>query len=87
MVQVKQIMLDVLKPHRPTVLEVASAIAALAGDYRVRITVQAVDEKTESVLIEVEGANIDMETIDETMRGLGASVHSIDMVEVVGGES
>lgn len=84
MTQVKQITLDVLKPHHPTVLELASAIAALAGDYRVSITVQAVDEKTESVLISIDGTSIDMAAIDETIRGLGASVHSIDKVEVVG---
>ena len=86
MPQIKQIVLDVLKPHHPTVLELACAIATQAGDYRVRINVEAVDEKTESVLIEIDGANIDMATIEETIRGLGGSVHSIDKVEVVGGE-
>lgn len=87
MTQVKQITLDVLKPHHPTILELATAIASLARDYRVNITVQAVDEKTESVLISIEGVSIDMPTIDETIRGLGASIHSIDKVEVVGQES
>jgi hypothetical protein len=86
MPQIKQIVLDVLKPHHPTVLELACAIATQASDYRVSITVEAVDEKTESVLIEIDGANIDMATIEETIRGLGGSVHSIDKVEVVGGE-
>lgn len=86
MPQIKQIVLDVLKPHHPTVLELACAIATQASDYRVRITVEAVDEKTESVLIEIDGADIDMATIEETIRGLGGSVHSIDKVEVVGGE-
>jgi hypothetical protein len=85
--QVKHITLDVLKPHQPTVLELASAIAALAPDYRVDITVQAVDEKTESVLILIEGGDIELSAIDETIRSLGCSIHSIDRVEVVGGPS
>ena len=86
MPQVKQIVLDVLKPHHPTVLELACAIATPTSDYRVRIIVQEVDEKTESVLIEIDGTDIDMASIEETIRGLGGSVHSIDKVEVVGGE-
>lgn len=86
MTQVKQILLDVLKPHHPTVLELAFAIAEQGSDYQVSITVEAVDESTESVLIEINGGSIDMDRIDETIRGLGASVHSIDRVEVVSGE-
>ena len=86
MTQVKHITLDVLKPHHPTILELASAVAALAGDYHVSITVQTVDEKTESVLIAIDGTNIDMAALDETVRSLGASIHSVDKVEVVGGE-
>jgi hypothetical protein len=84
MSQVRHLTLDVLKPHHPTVLELASAIAALVPDYRVDITVQAVDEKTESVLILIEGKGIELSAIDETIRGLGCSIHSIDRVEVVG---
>jgi hypothetical protein len=86
MTQVRHITLDVLKPHHPTILELASAIAALAGDYYVNVTVQTVDEKTESVLIAIDGTNIDMAALDETIRGLGAAIHSVDKVEVVGAE-
>ncbi len=84
MTQVKHIVLDVLKPHRPSVLEFGRALAERAGDARVRITVEAVDAQTESVLIELEGEDLDFEAMEEVIRSLGGSIHSIDAVEVRG---
>jgi hypothetical protein len=84
MAKLKHIVLDVLKPHQPSILELARAIAELGADYRVRIEVTAVDEKTESTLIEIEGENLVFETVSETITVLGASVHSVDRVLVHG---
>lgn len=84
MTQVKHIVLDVLKPHHPNVLELARAIAERGADYRVRIDVEAVDEKTESVIIDVVGEDLDFEALLEVIGAMGASVHSIDGVEVHG---
>ncbi len=82
MVLVKRIVLDVLKPHQPNGLEFAKAIARHGADYRVTFTVQAVDEKTETVQIVIEGDNVDFDVISETITNLGGSLHSIDEVEV-----
>jgi len=82
MVLVKRIVLDVLKPHLPNGLEFAKAIAEHGADYRVTFTVQAVDEKTETVQIVIEGKDIDFDAITETIANLGGSLHSIDEVEV-----
>jgi hypothetical protein len=84
MSQVKQIVLDVLKPHSPNVLELARTLADAGQDYDVCIDVTGVDEKTETVLIEITGNHIDYETIDKAITSLGGSVHSIDRVEVQG---
>jgi hypothetical protein len=84
MTQVKRIVLDVLKPHHPTVLEFGQALAARCGDARVSITVEAVDARTESVLIEIEGKALDFDVMQAVVRELGGSVHSIDAVEVQG---
>ena len=65
-------------------LEFGRALAERGGDARVRITVEAVDAQTESVLIEIEGEGLDFEAMQEVIRGLGGSVHSIDAVEVQG---
>ena len=80
---VKRVVLDVLKPHQPNALEFASALAEQASDIQVTLNVVAVDEKTESVVAEIEGENINFERLTAHIKELGASVHSIDEVQVV----
>lgn len=82
MAQVRRIVLDVLKPHSPSILDFAHAIADSNPDYEVRINVVEMDEKTETVLIEVCGTTLDIELIQDTISNMGGSLHSIDEVEV-----
>jgi hypothetical protein len=82
MVYIKRVVLDVLKPHRPNALEFTMAIAAVGSDYRVRLSVLEIDEKTETLEIEVEGSAIDFEGIESAIKSMGGSLHSIDEVEV-----
>lgn len=86
MVHVKRLVLDVLKPHQPNALEFAQAIAGAGGEYRVRIMVLEVDEHTESLQVVIEGDAIDFETLQSGISNLGASLHSIDEVEVQGND-
>lgn len=78
----ERLVLDVLKPHEPNALEFARAIAA--HGYRVQIGVEEMDEKTESVVLVVEGSNVDFDLVRTTINELGGSLHSIDEVEVHG---
>lgn len=80
----ERMVLDVLKPHDPNALEFARAIAA--HGYRVQLGVEEVDEKTESVVLVVEGSLIDFDLVRATISELGGSLHSIDEVEVRGAE-
>jgi hypothetical protein len=82
MALVKRMVLDVLKPHHPNALDFAQSIANEGPDYRVRLTVNEVDENTETLQVIVEGEAIDFEKIQEAISGLGGSLHSIDEVEV-----
>jgi hypothetical protein len=82
MVTVKRIMLDVLKPHQPGSLEFSQAIARVGDDYRVCLTVIEMDEKTETLQLEVEGSSLDFEAIKSAITSMGGSLHSIDQVEV-----
>ncbi len=84
MISVKRLMLDVLKPHSPNALDFAKHIVEQGPDYHVILTVVAVDEKTESVQVEVDGSDIQFDKIVEAISSLGGSVHSIDEVEVIG---
>ena len=82
MVQVKRVVLDVLKPHHPDALEFCRHIAELGSDYRVKLTVQEMDEKTQTLKVVVEAGNIDFDSLQEVIGRMGASLHSIDEVEV-----
>lgn len=87
MVKVKRIVLDVLKPHQPNGLIFASTLAEKCTDCHVRYTVVEVDEQTETTELTIEGENIQFDIIEETISTMGASIHSIDEVEVAGTNS
>lgn len=85
MASIKRLVLDVLKPHQPNTLELAGAIAELGEDYRVKIVVEEMDDKTESTLVVIEGSDIRFDAVIDAITRLGGSLHSIDEVEVTGG--
>lgn len=82
MSSIKRIVLDVLKPHQPNALDFASAIADQKAGCQVKVTVTEMDDKTESTVVVIESDDIPYQAIVETITRLGASVHSIDEVEV-----
>jgi hypothetical protein len=87
MVKVKRIVLDVLKPHQPNGLVFASTIAEQVAEAGVKLTVTAVDEKTETVVIIVEGDSLSYDVIHDVISSQGGSIHSIDEVEVQSGQN
>ena len=82
MIRVTKVVLDVLKPHQPNSLEFAKAIAAVEKDCSVYLDVQEMDEKTETVKLEICAHDIDIEVFQAAITRLGASLHSIDVVKV-----
>jgi hypothetical protein len=82
MATIKRIVLDVLKPHSPNVVEFTQRIADENAVCRVQVTVAEMDEKTESLVVVIEGESIEFEAVDSALRSMGASLHSIDEVEV-----
>ncbi len=84
MVNVKRVVLDVLKPHQPNVLEFTCAIAAVGSDYHVTLTVLEVDENTETLQVVLAAEAIDYEAVQSVINAMGGSIHSVDEVEVQG---
>ncbi|MBD3361229.1 hypothetical protein GF358_00370 [Candidatus Woesearchaeota archaeon] len=74
------VVLDVLKPHNPSILELSSTISDLKGIDGVDISVYEIDSKVENVKVTILGENIDYIKVRATIEDLGASVHSIDKV-------
>ena len=82
MVTVKRLVLDVLKPHQPNALEFSCNLAEVGDDYNIVLTVLEVDEKTETIRLEIEGKDLNFEEIQSAITGMSGSLHSIDVVEV-----
>jgi hypothetical protein len=79
---IKKLVLDVLKPHDPGVIEFSQNIASKGPDYRVILNVVEMDEKTETLELIVEGSDVNIELIVDAINEMGGSLHSIDCVEV-----
>lgn len=75
-------MLDVLKPHQPPLPLFASFLREINGIKKVDISVVEIDEKTESLRVNIDGNNIDYEDLKSHMTRQGAVVHSVDRVVV-----
>lgn len=83
----REIELDVLKPHLPNVLEFSQAIASIGADYQVYLDVVEMDDKTETLVIVIKGNSLDYKAIEATINNLGGSIHSIDKCLVVGDDN
>jgi len=77
---IKRLVLDVLKPHNPSIIDVCNKLADLKGISGVNCTLDEVDQETESIKITMEGHAIDFEAVQSTIIEVGAVIHSVDNV-------
>jgi hypothetical protein len=80
---IRRLVLDVLKAHHPTSVDFGKRLAE-QGDVRVTVTVLEMDEQTETLKVVIEGDDIPFERIQEAIADFGASLHSVDEVQVTG---
>jgi hypothetical protein len=83
--KVRRLVLDVLKPLEPTIIELAQQLSGLSGVEAVNISIYEIDRRVENAKITIEGSNIFYESVVETIQQNGGTVHSID--EVVAGKT
>ncbi len=79
---IKVVVIDVLKPHRPNIVELGKALCSHQSVYSANISVYAIDEKTETVKVTLEGADIDFDAVSGLIDSYGAVIHSVDKVIV-----
>ncbi|MDJ0270029.1 MAG: DUF211 domain-containing protein [Aigarchaeota archaeon] len=79
-VKLAKIVIDILKPHMPPLVDFTKEIANVDGLLRVDATIVEVDTETESVKLTVEGNDINLEKLLEIIKKMGAAIHSIDQV-------
>ncbi|MEE9116597.1 MAG: DUF211 domain-containing protein [Thermoplasmata archaeon] len=80
MSEIKRLVLDVLKPHNPSIVELSKRLSNLNGVVGVNCTLDEVDQDTESIKITVEGPSVSFSKIEKTIRECGAVIHSVDSV-------
>ena len=82
--KIRRVVLDVLKPHDPSIIEVSQRLASLPGVDGCNINIYEVDRKVENAKITIEGSDLDYESILHIIEDAGGTVHSID--EAVAGK-
>jgi hypothetical protein len=76
--KVKIVVLDVLKPHKPDIIDFGIAIENEKSVKCLNLNVYAVDEKTESIKIILEGNSLNIKSIKKKIEDMGAVIHSVD---------
>jgi len=77
---IKRLVLDVLKPHHPSIVELSTRLSILEGISGVNLTLDEVDQETESIKITIEGNGINYEMVQQAIAESGAVIHSVDSV-------
>jgi len=78
--RIRRIVLDVVKPHEPTIDVLASRLSDIEGTDGVDIVVYSIEKDVESIKITIEGSDINLRRTEEIINDFGAHVHSIDKV-------
>ncbi|MFH1063899.1 MAG: DUF211 domain-containing protein [Candidatus Woesearchaeota archaeon] len=77
---IKLLVIDVLKPHTPNIVEFGQELVKADGIDNIDVSVYAVDEKTETVKVVIEGKSLDFPAIRDKIENFGAVVHSVDKI-------
>ncbi|TET89345.1 MAG: hypothetical protein E3J35_10680 [Methanomassiliicoccales archaeon] len=80
MSDIKRMVLDVLKPHNPSIVELSKRLSNINGVLGVNCTLEEVDQDTESIKITIEGSSVDFLKVEKAIRECGAVIHSVDSV-------
>ncbi|RLG48543.1 MAG: hypothetical protein DRO00_04925 [Thermoproteota archaeon] len=83
-ISITRLVFDVVKPHKPDIVELSEAIAKLNGVKRVDIDVKDYDSNIERLRLVTVGDSLDLDTIKETIRRYGGNVASLDGVSTLG---
>jgi hypothetical protein len=80
MTETRRLVLDVLKPHEPSIIEFASTVEKLAGVEGVNASLVEIDEEVQNIKLTIEGEGIDDEEVKKEIEDLGGSIHSVDEI-------
>jgi hypothetical protein len=76
---IRRLVLDVLKPYEPSIIDLAQQLGRLEGIDGVNISIYEIDRKVENAKITVQGKNIIYDEVLKIIQDNGGAVHSIDL--------
>ncbi|UCC58181.1 MAG: DUF211 domain-containing protein [Candidatus Bathyarchaeum sp.] len=77
---IRRLVLDVLKPHKPSVVELSEALSHLEGVEGVNIIIYEIDQQVENAKVIIAGNSISFEDIKKKLEEMGSTIHSVDEV-------
>ncbi len=80
MAKIRRIVLDIMKPHEPSVITYSSELADLECIAGVNSSMVEIDHEVENIKVTLEGDDIKYDTVEDVIERLGGSVHSVDKV-------
>ena len=80
MTAVRRIVLDVLKPHEPSLLDFTDHITAAETVESATASLIELDEEVQNITITIEGTDLAYDPIRAAIEDCGGTVHSIDQV-------
>lgn len=81
MSKIRRLVLDILKPHQPSIVEISQKISDVEGVEGVNSSLIEVDEDVKNIKITIEG-RFDEEPVRDIIEEEAGSIHSIDEVAV-----
>lgn len=77
--RIRRLVLDVLKPHSPTLPEFATQLSSMRGVEGVNVTLIEIDKDTETIKVTIDG-KLDYPAIRSAIEEWGGVIHSVDEV-------
>jgi hypothetical protein len=78
--RIRRLVLDTLKPHDPSIIELADQLTDLEGVSAVNISIYEMDRKVENAKITIEGESLSFEMVAQLIDEMGGAIHSVDEV-------
>lgn len=80
MATIRRLVIDVLKPHEPTLLRFSRRVSEVDGVEGVNTTLLELDQEVQNVKVTLEGPDLDYDRVEDAVEGIGGTVHSVDEV-------
>ncbi len=77
---IRRLVLDVLKPHNPSVVELSEELSNLEGIEGVNVIIYEIDQQVENAKVIIAGNGVDFTRVKKKLEEMGATIHSVDEV-------